>query len=766
MTLGRYVRVLAAMAIAVAAFSVAVAAAPTASSGSALPGARGSDILVRVQSSASATSLQTQLDASDELTPLLPELGIYRLRSASPQAATLARLRGQPTVVYAEANAPMRSAATPNDPDYGAMQWALQAISAPAAWDIVTGTYPITIAIVDTGIDLTHPDLRDKLVPGTSFVSGAYSAQDDNGHGTHVAGIAAASTNNGLGMAGVSWGARLMPVKVLDKDGAGTYAELINGVYYAAAHGAQVINLSLTGESYSQAVQDAIDYAYNAGCLLVAAAGNCALGGTGCTAVNPVMYPAANAHVLSVAATNELDQRAAFSTYNAFVDVAAPGVGIYSTQRQWGAPTYSWMSGTSQAAPHVAGLAALIWAGRPGLPNYEVERIIQATAVDVNAATAPGRDVYLGWGRINAYRAVDRTPPVSAVSPLPVAQREPSFTVAWSGSDDNSGLATYTIQFRDGFGPWLTWRLGVTITSDTFVGSPGHTYYFRSSATDVAGNVEPYPAGDGDTSITISTCSLSGVVRDNRAVPVAGATVTLAPDGSSVVTEASGAYTLAPADCSAPHSIVAARNGFGALPAMRDIVSAPNATLDGLDLYLPPADSLLAAMNGDFESGLLAPFWTASGTPLPAPARGAGHTGDYAVALGTPMTTTAPGGVSAVDITVTVPLTLYQPVLSFMYRVRTLDNMTHDYFAVWLQGQPAFSDGYDASDYGTVRDLGWRHAWLDLRAYAGQQVRIRFGVVQGQAYADYPTEALLDEVSIGSASGGPFRAMFPTIASY
>lgn len=754
---------LAATAVFVAAFSLAASAAPQAAQKAPLPAPDKSDILVQLAPGAGGPALQAQLPAGDDLTAVAPQRGIYRLQSSASPEATLARLRGSAAVAYAEPNRPIRIAASPNDPDYTAMQWALGVINAPQAWDIVTGTTPITIAIIDTGIDLNHPDLRDKLVTGTSFVTGAYSAQDDHGHGTHVAGIAAASTNNGIGMAGVSWGARLMPVKVLDSSGAGTYAELINGIYYAAHHGAQILNMSLTGEWYSPLVQQAIDDAYDAGCLLIAAAGNCAQGGSGCASLNPVMYPAANARVLSVAATDELDRRAAFSSYNAFVDVAAPGVGIYSTSWQGGVSTYAWLHGTSQAAPHVAGLAALIWSGRPSVSNADVERIIQATAQDVNAATAPGRDAFVGWGRINAYRAVDRTPPISAVLPLPAAQREPAFTVAWSGTDENSGVSSYTVQYRDGNGPWFTWRLGVTATSDTFVGSEGHTYYFRSSATDVAGNVEPYAAGDGDASITISTCSLEGTVRDNRGITVAGATVTLLPEGTSTTTGHTGAYTLAPADCLAPHSIAATRSGFGELPAMTGVVGGATGALAGLDLYVPPADNVLASLNWGFEWGTLAPPWTASGTPAPSVGPGAGHTGAHALSLGTPMTATSPGGVSAVAVTVTIPVTLYQPVLSFMYRVQTMDNSSHDYFAVWLNGQRLFTDGYDGADFGTARDLGWRHGWLDLSGYAGQSVTVSLGVVQGQAYAAYPTQALLDEVSIGSSSGGVYRSRLPVI---
>ena len=146
-----------------------------------------------------------------------------------------------------------------------------------------------------------------------------------------------------------------MPVKVLDSDGPGTYAELINGIYYAASHGASIINMSLMSAELFSGGTGCHRLCLRPGRAAHRCAGNCGQGGAGCGGINPIIYPAANSHVLSVAATDEQDHRAAFSTYNAFVDIAAPGVGIYSTHWQYGVSTYYWMSGTSQAAPHVAG---------------------------------------------------------------------------------------------------------------------------------------------------------------------------------------------------------------------------------------------------------------------------------------------------------------------------------------------------------------------------------------------------------------------------
>jgi thermitase len=332
----------------------------------------------------------------------IAELGVQKMKvRPGDEQKLIEKLRSDPAVEYAEPNYILYAMPTyPND-TYYFWQWGLPQIQAPAAWDIVTATVPVTIAIVDTGVDLTHPDFScpGKLTAGWDFVNNDSDPSDDYGHGTHVAGIAAACTNNSTGVAGVSWGARIMPVKVLGSSGSGSVDNVAQGIIYAADNKAQVINMSLGGYGLEndQTFINAIVYAYSKGCLLVAAGGN---GG-----ISTPMYPAAYTHVIAVAATDSSDNRAGFSNYGSYIDVAAPGVSIYSTERYG---SYGYMDGTSVATPFVSGLAALVWFANPSLTNDQVENIIESTADDLYP---PGRDDYFGWGRINAATAVQMAAP-------------------------------------------------------------------------------------------------------------------------------------------------------------------------------------------------------------------------------------------------------------------------------------------------------------------------------------------------------------------
>ena len=372
------------------------------------------EVLVKFATGVRSSQAAANLAAKGlTITGKIPSLDIKRLAVPPGQELMwIEELRDEPGLVFAEPNYLAHAAETiPDDPHY-TEQWGLPRIRAPEAWDLTTGD-DLIIAVIDTGVDLDHPDLVGKLwtnadeIPdngldddgngyvddshGWDFVNDDAEPQDDYWHGTHVAGIAAADTDNGQGVAGVSWGARIMPLKVLDASGEGSYTDVISATVYAANNGARILNLSLGGEYYSAVLAEAVGYARQRGCLLAAAAGNDS---------GAVFYPAANDGVLAVVATTRWDRRWYRSNYGPEVDAAAPGADIYSTTLD---DAYLSASGTSAAAPHVSGLAALVWSVQPDLTNDEVARVITETVRDLGT---PGWDQFYGWGRIDAYQAV------------------------------------------------------------------------------------------------------------------------------------------------------------------------------------------------------------------------------------------------------------------------------------------------------------------------------------------------------------------------
>jgi len=347
----------------------------------------------------------------------IPKLNVYQVQISehfSVEEMVYAFDRN-PDVIYAEPNYIARIAATPNDTLFEE-QYALHNtgqdigvpgspsgtaradIKAPEAWEETKGTGSTVIAILDTGIDLLHPDLQSKVVSGgRDFVNNDFDATDDNWHGTHVAGIAAADTNNSEGMAGVAWNCKLLPVKVLDDEGYGLYSWIADGIRWAADEGADVISMSFGGPSEGAILREALNYAKAAGVVLVASAGN---------EDDSVYYPAAyDEYCIAVAATDYNDERPWWSNPGPEVDVAAPGVRILSCAPTWffgpGSFPYGYAEGTSQAAPHVAGLAALIKDLKPWLRVDEIMDIIRYTAEDVNSGSSPGFDEFIGYGRIN-----------------------------------------------------------------------------------------------------------------------------------------------------------------------------------------------------------------------------------------------------------------------------------------------------------------------------------------------------------------------------
>lgn len=386
------------------------AAGPLPQAPSPDPGARfvPGEILIKLKTGVTQPRLAARALSAPELAAAeaVPDLGLLKLRvAAGDELRQSEEFRARPGVEYAEPNYIVHALETPNDPDFD-LQWALSTIHAPAAWDVTHGSSSVIIAIVDSGIDGTHPDLSGKVLAGWNYVSpGAILANqnsDDCGHGTHVAGIAAAVTNNGKGIAGLAWNSRLMPVKVLSLDGGGrctgTDAYVASGIRYAVDHGARVINLSLGGPDASETMRAAVNYALAHGCLVPTAAGN--------DGVLGIYYPAR--YAMAVGATDSSDTRLGGSNYGPEMSVVAPGDYIYST---WPGSGYLYGTGTSMAAPHVSGLAALLWGICPADSNAHVRQVIQDSAVDRGTT---GWDQKYGYGRIDAQKAVQIYPRPSA----------------------------------------------------------------------------------------------------------------------------------------------------------------------------------------------------------------------------------------------------------------------------------------------------------------------------------------------------------------
>ena len=363
-------------------------------------------------------------------------------------------LENNPDVEYVEKNYIVYADLTPNDPGYG-LQTYLNVIDASQAWDTETGISDVVIAVLDTGVEGTHEDISGKLLAGCNVLDSFTDAScgsntdDNHGHGTGVAGTAAAKTNNGLGVAGICWNCPILPVKVLNDSGSGTLADTIEGIMFARNYALNnpakrvVINMSLGRDCQSsgvtQAEQGAINAAWNAGVLVVASAGNSGNSNLEC--------PAAADHVMAISATTNSDALASFSSYGTFVDLAAPGVGIVNaigTSNVPGSFYASW-SGTSFSAPIVSGTAGLIWSVNTTFTNAQVDQILRDTAENI------GSSLYFGGGRVNVDFAValasSGTPPPTPTpppAPTPAPTPPPS-----SGSGVLTGFSPGTAGVRN-----------------------------------------------------------------------------------------------------------------------------------------------------------------------------------------------------------------------------------------------------------------------------------------------------------------------------
>ena len=426
--------------------------------------------------------------------------------------------RAQDNVVFAEPNYIAHALATPNDTDF-AQQWGLTQINAPTAWDTTTGSNSVTIALVDSGMDKTHPDLSSKVwtnpgevagnsidddnngfvddLNGWNFVNGNNNPADDNGHGTLVAGIAGAASNNGIGVAGVCWQCKLMPVKVMSAGGVANYSDIASGVLYAAQKGAKVINLSLGGSADSQTLHSAIQAAANTyNVVVVAGAGN--------DNASANFYPAAYEEVLAVAGTDESDVHVSTSNYGAWVDVSAPGQNIHTTASGGG---YATSSGTSLAAPFAAGLAGLLQSKNSTWSQALVRAQIVNTADNIEGLN-PSYVGQLGGGRINAANAMGNPQPKLTLTGF-------SVNGTANGHPDPNTTAALQIQVSN------AWLDATNVSGTLTETDPNVTI---SNATQSFGNIASGAIAHNSTAFSL----VIGAVGYNHAIPL---TLHLTADG-------------------------------------------------------------------------------------------------------------------------------------------------------------------------------------------------------------------------------------------
>lgn len=474
------------------------------------------------------------------------DLHVVELEAGRSETAVQALLAHHPAFKFAELDRRAAPALVTNDPYLGSA-WHLGKINAGQAWDVTQGS-GITIAILDTGISGSHPDLIARLVPGWNFYDNNTDTSDVHGHGTAVAGAAAATSNNGAGVASVAGAAKLLPVRIADANAYAYWSTVAQGLTYAADQGARVANISYVGVAASASVQSAAQYMRSKGGLVVVAAGN--------NGINENIVPTTT--MIPVSATDGADLLASWSSYGTFVALAAPGVGIWTTARSGG---YESWSGTSLASPVTAGVVALMMAAKPTLANSQVESLLYSSSVDLGSA---GRDIYFGYGRINAAAAVaaaqsavttDTTAPSAAIS-APAALATVSGLVPINvTATDNVGVTRVELRVNgvlastDLSAPYqFSWDSNKVANGSaslvaTAFDAAGNSKASSSVSVNVA-NISALPADTVAPNVTISSPAAGAVVAGVVSVKLAasddsgaaGITQSLYIDGALVST--------------------------------------------------------------------------------------------------------------------------------------------------------------------------------------------------------------------------------------
>jgi subtilisin family serine protease len=493
-------------------------------------------VTIGLRPGASAAATVAALDADPSVRVLdsdtNPELSAVTVTVDGDAARVLA---GDPEVTYVERTPVARVSRTPDDP-LQSQQWGNRVTGGPAAWEVTTGSAGVTVAVVDTGVSPVS-ELAGRLLPGYDFVNDDADPADDNGHGTMAASVIAATGDNGDGLAGLCWTCKVLPVKVMGSNGSGGHDDIAKGIVYAVDQGADVINLSLGGPDSSQILADAIAYAADNGVLVVASAGN--------DGVSTPAYPAAYPTAIAVAASTEDDTRHDWSNYGStWVDVAAPGANI-AQGRDGG---YFWFSGTSSAAPMVAGVAALGLSARPSATAVRLRAAIEASAVPAGSWVASGR--VDAFGTINALTSDDVPAPAvgwssPAASSAPRRGRISVSAAATSGITRVELLRAGRVVGTDTAAPW-------SFTFDSAGLNGSHTLTLR--ATDRAGGTRSANRTFvfDNTAPTISrvkitrtggTVRIAPSIRDNFKIKQVGAVI-VAGTGKVTLTATRAPWTL------------------------------------------------------------------------------------------------------------------------------------------------------------------------------------------------------------------------------
>ncbi len=395
---------------------------------------RPGEVIVKFKSDVSTASINSVLsNAGIQIARQFSDISVYKCTISGDKAVhtAVAECNADPNIEYAEPNFIYHTFKTPDDPRFSDL-WNLTMISAPEAWDLQTGDRANIVGVIDTGVDLDHEDLEANIWknPGESgdgkesngidddsngfiddyrgwdFINNDNNPDDDNNHGTHVSGTLGAVGDNGIGIVGVNWEVSIMALKFLDASGSGSLDDALGCILYGVNNGAKVLSNSWGGGGFSQALEDAIQFANDNGVLFVAAAGNGGEDGVGDNNDSVSSYPANYEvpNVISVAANTSSDNLTRFSNFGKnFVDLAAPGADILSTVRNNG---YQRFSGTSMATPHVSGAAALIWAQYPGINSNQVKIRLLGS---VDRKPAYTGNVATG-GRLNVHKALSTNP--------------------------------------------------------------------------------------------------------------------------------------------------------------------------------------------------------------------------------------------------------------------------------------------------------------------------------------------------------------------